>query len=81
MLGSDKEQYQGHGWTLSQLLSAATQGVTYIILTDCTYSYPSLSNYTLYYIILYYIILYYIILYYIILYYIILYYIILYYTP
>jgi len=62
---------------LSQLLSAATQDVTYIILTDCTCSCPSLSNYT--YIILYYtyIILYYILLYYIILYYIILYYIIL----
>jgi len=42
--------------TLSQLLSAAAQGVTYIILTDCTYSCPSLSNYTyiLYYITLYY---------------------------
>jgi len=52
MLESDNEQYQGHDWIISQLLSAATQGVTYIILTDCTYSCPSLSNYTyiLYYI-------------------------------
>jgi len=31
---------------LSQLLSASAQGVTYIILTDCIYSCPSLSNYT-----------------------------------
>ena len=56
MLESDNEQQQGHGWTLSQLLSVAAQGVTYIILTDCTYSCPSLSNYTYtLYIILYYI--------------------------
>jgi len=39
-----KYNYLGYGWTLSQLLSASTQGVTYIILTDCTYC--SLSNYT-----------------------------------
>jgi len=43
MLVCNKEQ--AHSWTLSQLLSAAAQGVTYIILTDCTYTCPSLSNY------------------------------------
>jgi len=40
---------------LSHLLSASTQGVTYIILTDCTYSCPNLINYTyILYITLYY---------------------------
>jgi len=54
--------YGDYIWTLSQLFSAAAQGVTYIIPTDCTCTCtcPSLSNYYIYYIILYYIILYYI---------------------
>ena len=40
---------------LSQPLSASAQGVTYIILTDCIYSCPSLSNFTyMLYITLYY---------------------------
>jgi len=45
-LENDKEKKQGHGWPPISAISAAAQGVTYIILNDFIFSCPSLSNYT-----------------------------------